>query len=456
MDDKRIELLSKSPVSKAIFSMSIPVVMGMIIQVLYNLVDIYFIGKLEDPNQLAAANITTPLFMFMMAVSGIVGTGAASYISRCLGKSDYEKASKVLSSGIFICLGLSLLFSIFGSVFIKPIVNTLGASEATFPFALNYSMILLFGAAIIMCNFALSQLIRSEGSVVVSMLGMLIGTVANIILNPIFIFVLNMGVKGSAIATVLGNSLGLVYYIIFYIRGKSMVKFKLRNITPEKDTLKQIFAVGTPASVSQLLMGVAVVLCNNLAVAYGDNIVAGMGVVSKIMTIGTFVFIGFAAGCQPLIGYNFGAKNYERVREIVKKGMLITSLIGVGLTILFGVFAKELISFFTPLSDVIPQGSFILRGLMWSLPVFGAQMVGVITVQAMGKGSVSLLLSVARQGVFYIPILFSFNRFFGLNGLIFAQPLADLLAFILSIAVLSFILKKSNPSLQPQTVYDII
>jgi multidrug efflux pump len=449
MDDKRIELLSKAPISKAIFTMSIPVIMGMMIQVLYNLVDIYFIGKLEDPNQLAAANITTPLFMIMMAVSGIVGTGAASYISRCLGKPDYEKASKALSSGVAICLCLGLMFTIFGSFFIKPIVNALGASEATFSFVLSYSIILFLGGAIIMCNFALSQLIRSEGSVVVSMLGMLIGTVVNIIFNPIFIFVLNMGVKGSAIATVLGNALGLVYYIIFYMRGKSMVKFKLQNIYPQKDILKEIFTIGTPASASQFLMGVAVMLCNNLAVAYGDNVVAGMGVASKIITIGTFIFMGFAAGCQPLIGYSFGANNYRRVQETTKKGMLITSIIGIGLTIIFGIFAKQLVSFFTPLSDVIPQGSLILHGLMWSLPVYGAQMIGAVTVQAMGKGGASLLLSVARQGVFYIPILFTLNSIFGLNGLIFAQPLADLLAMILSIIVLSIIIKKSKPLLQP-------
>jgi multidrug efflux pump len=451
MDDKRIELLSKAPVGKAIFSMSIPVVMGMMIQVLYNLVDIYFIGKLDNPNQLAAANITTPLFMFMMAISGIVGTGAASYISRCLGKPDYEKAGKVLSSSITICLCLGLLSSVFGSLFIKQIVNALGASEATFPFAMSYSMILIFGAAIIMCNFALSQLIRSEGSVVVSMMGMLIGTIANIIFNPIFIFVFNMGIKGSAIATVLGNAIGLVYYIVFYMRGKSIVKFKLRNIFPQKDILKEIFSIGTPASISQFLMGVAVMLCNNLAVAYGDNVIAGLGVASKIMTIGTFIFMGFSVGCQPLIGYSFGAKNYGRVQEIVKKGMLITSIIGIVLTILFGVFAKDLISFFTPLSDVILQGTNILRGLMWSLPIFGAQMVGAVTVQAMGKGSASLLLSVARQGVFYVPILFAFNHIFGLNGLIFAQPLADLLALILAIVVLSIIIKKSKSSLQTQT-----
>ena len=441
MDEKRIHLLSKAPVSKAIFTMSIPMVMGMLIQLLYNLVDIYFVGKLGDKNQLAAANITTPLFMILMALSGIIGTGASSYISRCMGKSDYDKASKVLSSGITICFGLGIVSSIVGCSFISGIVNALGATEETYTFTLEYSMVLLVGAAIIMCNFALGQLLRSEGSTIVSMIGMLIGTVANTILDPIFIFTLHMGIKGAAIATVLGNALGLIYYIQFYLRGKSMIKYKIKNITFRKDIWREIFSIGTPSSISQLLMGVAVMLCNNLAVSYGNNTVAGMGVASKIMTIGTYLFMGFAAGCQPLLGYNYGAKNHNRVREIIKKGMLITSAVGMVLLIIFGLFSKPLISFFTPLPEVISQGSVILLGLMWSLPVYGAQMVGAVTIQAMGKGKASLLLSVARQGLFYIPLLFILNNTFSLNGLIFAQPLADFFALILTIVVLKITIR---------------
>jgi putative efflux protein, MATE family len=444
MDEKRIKILSMAPVGKAIFSMSIPVVLGMMIQVLYNLVDIYFVGKLEDPNQLAAVNIATPLFMIMMAVSGIIGTGASSYISRCLGRSDFDKAGKVLSTGIAICFCLGILTTLLGCIFINPIVKALGSNSMTAPFVLGYSMILFLGATVIMCNFALGQLLRSEGSVIASMLGMLIGTIANVILDPIFIFNFRMGVKGAAIATVLGNLLGLLYYIVFYMRGKSLVKFRLNNILPTYDILKQTFSIGAPASISQFLMGVALMLCNVLASEYGVNTVAGMGIALKIMTVGTFIFMGFAAGCQPLIGYNFGAGNYERVQEVIKKGMLITSLIGITLLILFGIFSRELISLFTSLPDVIQMGCFVLRGVMWSLPVYGAQMVGAVTVQAMGKGKASLLLSVARQGAFYIPALFLLNAIFGLNGLIFSQPVADLLALALSIVVLYNILKKNK------------
>lgn len=273
------------------------------------------------------------LFMLMMAVSGVIGTGAASCISRCLGESNGERASKALSSGTIICLCLGLLSALLGSLFIEPIVKALGANSETFPFAQDYSIVLLLGAAFIMCNFALSQLIRSEGSVVVSM----------------------------------------------------------------------------------------------------------MGIASKLMTAGTFIFMGFSVGCQPLIGYNFGAKNNVRVKNIIKTGMLITSMIGIVLMVVFIFFAKECISVFTPIEDVAKSGAFILRGLAWSLPVYGAQMVGAVTVQAMGKGKASLLISVARQGIFYIPILFLLNSAFGLNGLIFAQPLTDLLAFVVTLGILKYI-----------------
>lgn len=422
--------------------MSIPVVMGMMIQVLYNLVDTFFIGILGDPNQLAAVNITTPLFMLMMAIAGIVGTGASSYISRCLGEKVYEKANKTLSTGIAICIGLGVLVTIIGSISISSISKSLGASEETFPFVLDYSIVLFLGAIPIMCNYAIGQLLRSEGAAMSAMMGMLIGTATNIILDPIFIFGFGMGIRGAAIATVLGNALGLAYYILYIASGKSFVKFKLKSISLDKEIWKQIFIIGIPATISQMLMGVAMVLCNNLAVQYGDVIVAGMGVAAKIMTIGTFVFMGFSAGCQPIVGYNYGAKNFHRMKEVIIKGMLMTSGIGIVLTAIFGIFARGLIGVFTPLTDVVSQGTIILRALIWSLPFLGSQMIAATTIQAMGKAGASLFLSITRQGVFYIPLLLTLNNLFEFKGLIYAQPISDTLTLALAITVLTIIIKK--------------
>lgn len=455
MNTKRIELLSKEPVTKAILTMSIPVVMGMMIQVLYNLVDTFFIGILGDPNQLAAVNLTTPIFMLMMAIAGIVGTGASSYISRCLGEKDYEKANKTLSTGIAICIGLSFIVMIVGSIFITSIARSLGASNATYPAVLAYSIVLLLGAVPIMCNFAIGQLLRSEGAAMGAMMGMLIGTVGNIILDPIFIFGFGLGIQGAAIATVLGNAMGLVHYIYYIASGKSFVKFKIKCISLDQQIWKQIFVIGTPATISQMLMGAAMVLCNNLAVQYGDVVVAGMGVAAKIMTIGTFVFMGFAAGCQPIVGYNYGAKNFHRMKEVIVKGMLMTSGIGIVLTILFGIFARNLIGVFTPLNDVVLQGTTILRALIWSLPFLGAQMIANTTVQSMGKAGASLFLSITRQGVFYIPLLLTLNHLFEFKGLIYAQPVSDIMTLALSLTVLAAIIKNSITQSNRDTVLNL-
>lgn len=328
-ENRQTELMSKAPVTKAILKMSIPVVCGMMVQVLYNLVDTFLIGRLGDANQLAAVNVTAPLFMILMAFATIVSTGAASYISRCLGKKDGITANKTLSTGIAICAGLGVLIMILGLVFIKPFITVLGATDAMYPFAYQYAFVMILGAIPVMLSYAGGQLVRSEGAVMTSIIGMMTGTVVNVILDPIFIFGLDMGIRGAAIATVIGNVAALGYYAYYYLSGKSLVKFKLKYLSWKKDIWVQTFAIGIPAALSQFLMSGALIVCNNLAKPYGESAVAGMGVSAKLMFIGTFIFIGFAAGCQPLVGYNYGAKDFARVRAIIKNGMIMTCAIGV-------------------------------------------------------------------------------------------------------------------------------
>ncbi|MEA4852904.1 MAG: MATE family efflux transporter [Christensenella sp.] len=454
MEDKRIYTLKDAPVTKAIFKMTMPVVAGMMIQILYNLVDTFFISQLGDPNQLAAANLTMPVFMIMMAIASIIGTGAASYISRCLGEKDYSQANRTLSTGIAICVGLGIIITILGYVFLSPLMYALGSSPATFPFAKDYSSVLFLGSVFIMCNYAIGQLLRSEGAVMPSIIGMMIGTVANIILDPLFIFGFNMGIRGAAIATVIGNALGLLYYVVYYAKGKSIVKFSIKCIAFSKEIMKQIFGIGLPAALSQLLMSVAMIICNNLLAAYGDTVVAGYGVAYKIMSIGTFVFMGFAAGCQPLTGYNYGAKNLPRLKEIIKKAMLFTFLIGVGIFAIFGIFAAPLVGVFsTNMPEVERYGISMLRALMWLLLVLGIQLLCTTTIQAFGKIKAALFLSIARQGLFFIPLLFIMNNLIGLNGVIYAQPLADGLTFIVALLVLRHTMKQIEQSMQhPQEV----
>lgn len=442
MNDKRIKVLSEAPVTKAILVMSLPVVMGMMIQVLYNLVDTFFIGQLNDPNQLAAANIAMPIFMLSMALATIVGTGAASYISRCLGNKQPEQANKTLTIGLAICIMLGTLVTLSGIAFLKPLITVLGASAETFVFTQAYVFVLLIGCIPIMCNFTMGQLMRAEGDAMGSMVGMLIGTVVNIILDPLLIFGLGMGLQGAAIATVLGNSCALLFYIFRYAKGKTLLRIKPSAFSFDKTIWKEIFTIGIPASLSQLLMSVSMIVCNNIAASYSDLVVAGLGVSLKIITIGTFIFMGFAAGCQPLVGFNYGAKNYQRVKAIIKKGVFITSLIGVILSFVIGIFATNIIGIFITAPDVVAIGTVILRALILSLPFTGGQMICTTTVQAMGKAVPALFLSISRQGLLYLPLLLILNTLFGMQGFIYAQPVTDVLMLLLAALVLRNIMRK--------------
>lgn len=232
--NKTLYMMSEMPVRKAILKMSLPVVMGMMVQVLYNLVDTFFIGKLGDANQLAAANITAPVFMILMAIATIVSTGTSSIISRSLGKKDAETADKALSTGVIICIVLAVVMMIIALPFVGKLVIAMGASPAVKPFAIDYAFILLLGAVPVMLSYAGGQLVRSEGATMPSVIGMLLGTVVNVILDPIFIFGFDMGIKGAAIATVIGNIVAMSYYIYFYISKKSLVKISPKLISFNK------------------------------------------------------------------------------------------------------------------------------------------------------------------------------------------------------------------------------
>jgi len=445
MKDQRIRLLGEAPVASAILRLSLPVIAGMIIQVLYNLVDMFFIGMLADPAQVAAVNIVTPLFMSMMALATIVSTGAASYISRCLGQHDQENAGRTLSTGVVITLGLSAAATLLGLLFAPSLVRLLGADEQIVPYAYSYAVALLVGSSIIMGNYTMGQLLRSEGATTVSMIGMMIGTVVNIILDPVFIFALNMDILGAAVATVIGNGCALAYYVWYYATNRSLVKFHLRLVSFTREIYWQIFSIGIPATISQLLVSVAIVVSNNLAKAYGVATVAGIGIASKVMTIGTFIFMGFAAGCQPLIGFSFGARNYPRVNAIIKTAMLMTTLLGVALMALFKYQASTLIAVFAGKMDaVLEQGAMILRALSWSLCALGPLMLANTSVQALGKAKASLFLSFSRQGLFFLPLLFILNTKHGLAGLIHTQPLADGITTLVALFVLASVIRKAE------------
>ena len=441
-EDKRIYTLKEEKPAKAVLKLGLPLVAGMFIMVLYNMVDTYFIGLLRDDYQLAAVNLAYPVMMISIALSNMIATGAASLIARSMGAGDKKKANHTLTVGLeFTVLG-SLIVSIAGILLLDQICTGLGAKTNTYLYTKEYVSVILCGSIFTMGNYTLGQLLRSEGSVRYSIIGMVVGTLANIVLDPVFIFGFHMEIKGAAIATILGNAIGMVISLAIYISGKSILKPDITLISPTAEILGEIFWVGIPATLETLLTSIAYIINNNLAVAYGELTVAAMGVSQKIMTVGTYIYQGLATGTQPIMGYNYGAKNYQRMLSVLKSGIVVLSMIELGVMAVFGIFAPQLFSVFTDSDEVIKTGVRVLRANMCILPFVGAVSMSRISFQAMGKPQYAFSITLIRQLFLYVPFLLLLNHLFGFYGMIWAQPITEAIMMVVSVSLLVGLIHK--------------
>ncbi len=439
-DDARIRILAEEKPAKAVVKLGVPLIAGMCIMVLYNLVDTYFIGLLHDDYQLAAVNLAYPVMMVMIALSNMVGTGAGSLIARSLGAGDRTKADHTLTSAFLLTVVNSAIVAAVGMALLPQIVGGLGAQENTFGFTQSYVRVLLLGSLLVMGNYTFGQLLRSEGSVRQSVAGMVVGTVANIMLDPVFIFFLGRGVEGAAIATVLGNAAGMATSLFFYLRGSTLLKPQASLIRPTAEILREIFWVGVPATLETLLTSAAYIVNNNLAVAYGELTVAAMGVAQKILSLGSYIYQGFAAGTQPIMGFNWGARNYRRMLDVLRAGVCVVSITELAVMAICGIFAPQLIGIFSQSPEVMATGAKVLRALMWILPFVGATSMSRMSFQAMGKPQYAFAITLVRQLVLYVPLLLLLNRIFGFNGMIWAQPVAELVMMGVSVGMLVHII----------------
>ncbi len=434
--DRRIYTMAEEKPTKAVLKMGIPVTMGMLFMVIYNLVDTYFVGLLHDDYQLAATNLSYPIMMVTIAIAGIVGNGGASYIARCIGAEKREEAEHTLTIGFELIVISGIVIALLGSVFINPIVTVLGAKENTFAYTRDYCLVMVLGSTFTMGNYAFGQLLRSEGSTFYSMIAMITGTIANIILDPIFIFTLGLEIRGAAIATVLGNGIGMFLCLWYYIRKKTILRPSTRLMKMDMNIIREIMWVGIPHTLEQFFSTAAIIVNNNLAASYGELTVAAMGIANKIMSFGNYIYQGLAAGCQPLMGYNFGAKNYARMKKLIKSGVAVTTAIEVCIMCIFGIFAKTFIGVFTTSDEVIHIGTITLRSFMLMLPFVGSTSIVRNTFNAIGKPMFAFGITIVRQLILYIPFLLLFNRFWGYNGLIHAQPAEELLCMAFSLILL--------------------
>lgn len=435
-EDKRIYILREEKPAKAVVKLGVPLIAGMFIMVLYNLVDTYFIGLMRDDYQLAAVNLAYPVMMISIAISNMIGTGASSLIARSLGAGDREKADHTVTAGFVLTVVNSVIVAALGLILLGPIVTGLGAQANTFEYTRQYVQVILTGSLFTMGNYTFGQLLRSEGSVKQSVAGMIAGTIVNIILDPVFIFALGLEIRGAAIATILGNAAGMCVSLWFYLSGKTLLSPSLKYVRPTAEILREIFWVGVPATLETLLTSAAYIVNNNLAVGYGELTVAAMGIAQKILSLGNYVYQGFAAGTQPIMGYNYGAKNYRRMIDVLKAGVMVCSGTELCIMAVYGIFAPQLIGIFTDSAEVIATGSRVLRTIMWILPFVGAVSMSRMSFQAMGKPQYAFAITLVRQLFLYVPLLLVLNRVFGFGGMIWAQPVTEFIMMTVSLTLL--------------------
>ena len=443
-EDRRIYTLSREEPVRAVVKMGVPLIAGMMIMALYNLVDTYFIGLMRDDYQLAAVNLAYPVMMVSVAISNMIGTGASSLIARSLGAGDEDKARHTLTAGFVLTVVNSFLAACIGMVFLPQIVRGLGARSNTFLYTQQYTGIILLGSLFTMGNYTLGQLLRSEGSVKLSVAGMVTGTAVNIVLDPLFIFAFGMEIRGAAVATILGNAAGMAVSLWMYGSGKTLLRPAVRFLKPTGEILREIFWVGVPATLETLLTTTAYIVNNNLAVAYGELTVAAMGIAQKILSPGNYIYQGFAAGTQPLMGYNYGAGNYGRMKEILRAGIMVVSGTELCVMAVCGIAAPQLVGIFTESPEVIATGSRVLRAIMCILPFVGAVSMSRTSFQAMGKPQYAFVITLVRQFGLYVPLLLILNRVFGFGGMIWAQPCTELVMMAVSVSLLLGMIRRED------------
>lgn len=435
MEDKlqsRRELFENAPIPKVVAAMGIPSIISMLVTVIYNMADTYFIGQTNDANQIAAVSIATPVFLIFMAVGNLFGIGGSSEIARSLGQKNEKRAKRISSFCCYASISAGIIMLAVYMAGMETILKLIAAKPETIDYARDYLTYVSYGGVFIIFSVAFSNIVRAEGSSREAMIGNMIGTIVNIVLDPVMILGFGWGVKGAAIATVIGNLSASIYYLIYFCKSPTSLSIKPRDFSMNGHIFANVCAIGIPASFNNILMSVSNIVYNNFLVKYGNEQVAGMGIAMKINMFVVLLQIGLCVGVQPLIAYNYGAGNSVRMKKVV--GFTAGSAVGMGfiLTMIVVALRTILVNAFIDKAPVIEAGTVMLQALMISGPVLGILFTCINTLQGMGRAVFSLILTFCRQGLVFIPLVFMLDRFVGLEGIIYAQPAADYISVIIA------------------------
>lgn len=428
----RIYLLKEANVASALLKLGIPTMVGMLISALYNAIDAYFVGGLGI-SQMGAVSVVFPIVQIIIGLGMMFGAGASSYISRLLGKGDEDMANKTASTALFSSIFVGAIIIIGILVFLDPVLSSLGATKTILPYARAYAKIYVTGSIINVFTVTMNNLLTAQGATKFTMIAMLTGSIANIILDPIMIYSMDLGIEGAAIATVISLCINMALYIGYIVKQKGVLRFSLKNIAFSKTMYAEILKIGIPVLLFQLLASAAMGVINTAAKPYGDYAVAAMGAVTRIMTVVTYVVFGFLKGFQPFAGYNYGAKQFDRLKKSINLCMSWSTIFCVIAAIILISFSNPIVALFGKDAKMIALASKALKLNALLFITFGFQMVYATLYLAIGKSLIGSVLSLSRQGIFFFPLILILPYLFGLTGVICVQPMADLLTTIITI-----------------------
>ncbi len=429
--------LGRAPIGKLLWKQSVPAAIGMMVMVLYNIVDTIYVGRGVGPLAIAGIAVVIPISMFIASIGMSLGIGGASIISRALGAGETSKANLTLGNLVSLTLMFSIGLMVAGYAFTNPLLTAFGAKGGILPLGREYFLVILGGTPFLAIAMMATNVIRGEGHARVAMLTMIFSAVLNMILDPIFIFGLKWGIAGAAWATVISQFLAFAYISWHFLLGNSSLSIRVKNLRLSRPIVKETFALGATSLARQASASVLVLVINNMAFLYGGELaVAIYGILNRVFMFIFFPLLGLVQGMLPIVGFNYGARSFIRVKQTLQKATLTATLIGItGFTFLM-LGARQVVGIFTTDQALVEMSSHAIRLLVLAFPLMGIQVIGAAYFQAIGKALPAFILTISRQGLFLIPLALTLPYFFKLDGVWIAFPVSDVLSTTLTLLYL--------------------
>ena len=430
------------PVGRLVLSLAVPTIISMLVTAIYNIGDTFFVSKLGTSAS-GAVGIVFSLMAIIQAVGFTVGMGSGAQISRLLGAQKTDEANSVAVSGFFAAVAFGTLLAVFGLLFIDDLMRILGATETILPYARDYASYILYAAPVMASSFLLNNILRAEGKAKFAMVGLTIGGLLNLALDPLFIFGFGWGIGGAAIATALSQCVSFSILLSWFLRGKTITRLRAAGISKDQGIYIRILKNGLPSFCRQTLASIATIALNLSAAMYGDAAVAAMSIVGRLFMFVFAINLGIGQGYMPVVGYNYGAGRFERVKAAFLFTLKVTSVLMTSAAVAGFAVAPSLIRFFIKTDpDVVRIGALALRAMCLAMPLIPLGIVCNMTFQSIGKSWTATVLSLARQGIFFLPLILTLPRFIGLTGVQITQPLADALTFLCCLPLTFFFFRE--------------